>query len=69
MKKAAATSVVLIALAAIGLLATVGGIPKLASMMGGGEVDRPAAVVSQSIMAVISLVYGVAVFLALRRSR
>jgi hypothetical protein len=52
---------VMIGLAVIGLLATMGGIPKVVTMLTGGAVARPAAAVSQAIMAVLSFVYGVIV--------
>jgi hypothetical protein len=45
----------LIALAVVGTAATVGGIPKVISLMSGGEVARPAAAISQAIMAIVSL--------------
>ncbi len=44
-------------LALVGFIATVSGFSKLAAMLGGGEVARPAAAISQSIMALLSGAY------------
>ena len=41
----------------IGLLGTIPGLLKLFSMLFGGEIARPAAAISQSIMAVLSLLF------------
>ena len=56
----------LIVLAAIGFLATVSGIPKVISLVAGEETARPAAAISQCIMAILSFAYGLAVLLASR---
>lgn len=45
------------ALALVGLLATARGLLKLPTLLGGGELERPAAVVSQSVMALVCLVF------------
>ncbi|GAB4320030.1 MAG: hypothetical protein Kow0074_10040 [Candidatus Zixiibacteriota bacterium] len=52
-----------IVLCAIGFAATLSGLPKIFQLLGGGEVARPAAAISQTIMAVISLVFGLAAFI------
>lgn len=44
-------------LSLIGFIATISGLAKLFSLIFGGEVARPAAVISQSIMAVLSLLF------------
>ncbi len=54
----------LIALAVVGFAATVSGIPKVIQLIGGGEVARPAAVISQAVMAVVSFLYGLMVVLS-----
>ena len=59
----------LIALAVIGFLATMSGIPKVVGLVAGEEIARPAAAVSQSIMAVLSLAYGLLIVLAARKQR
>jgi fluoride ion exporter CrcB/FEX len=41
----------------LGFLGTVSGLVKLPTLLSGGEVARPAAVISQSIMAVLMAVY------------
>ena len=41
----------------IGFLGTIPGLMKSFTMLFGGEVARPAAAVSQSIMAILSLIY------------
>jgi len=41
----------------LGFLGTITGLPKLFTMLAGGEVARPTAVVAQSIMAILMLVY------------
>jgi hypothetical protein len=41
----------------LGFLGTVTGLVKLFTLISGGEVTRPAAVVSQAVMAVLSLIY------------
>jgi len=63
---------VAVALALLGFLGTVGALPALFAMIGGGEVERPAAVVSRSLMALLSLVFvglGVKSFVDARRNR
>ena len=60
---------VLIAL--LGFLGSASGIPKVLSLLGGGEVVRPEAAAIQSLMALICLVYvvmGVRSFIAARRA-
>lgn len=52
-----------IVLCAVGLIATVSGIPKVLQLLGGGEVARPAAAVSQALMAATSLIFGLAAFM------
>ena len=60
---------------ALGLLAIVGtfnGIIATISYFGGGEVARPAAVISQAVMAILSILYvamGVKSFVDARRAR
>lgn len=61
-----------LALGLVGLLATAGALPDLLALVGGGEVGRPAAVVSRSLMALFSLAYvglGVKSFVDARRNR
>ena len=58
---------VLFALGVLGLGATVGGIPKLVGWIQGQETARPSAVLSQSIMAIVSAAYLVGL-IRLRRS-
>ena len=41
----------------LGFLGTITGLLKLFTMLAGGEVQRPTAVVAQSIMAILMLVY------------
>ena len=41
----------------VGFLGTITGLLKLFTMLTGGEVQRPTAVVAQSIMAVLMLIY------------
>lgn len=41
----------------LGFAGSVSGIPKLIRMLGGAEIERPAAAVSQSIMAVLAGVF------------
>jgi len=41
----------------LGFLGTVPGLLKIGTMLSGGEVTRPAAVIAQSIMAVLMAVY------------
>ena len=45
------------ALALIGFVATVGGLGELMVLISGGEVQRQLAVMSKSVMAILSLVY------------
>lgn len=54
----------MVVLAVVGFAATVSGIPKVIQLLGGGEVARPAAVISQTIMAVVSFVYGLLIVLS-----
>jgi len=59
-------------LAMIGFAATVSGIGKLVTLLGGGTVERPSAVVAQSIMAVLCAVFvamAVRSFILARRAR
>ena len=49
--------IVLLILGAIGFLATIRGLTGLPTLISGGGVARPAAVISQSIMSVFSLIY------------
>lgn len=61
-----------VVLGLLGFLGTVGALPALFAMIGGGEVERPAAVVSRSLMALLSLVFvglGVKSFADARRNR
>ncbi|PKK84009.1 MAG: hypothetical protein CVT49_06170 [candidate division Zixibacteria bacterium HGW-Zixibacteria-1] len=44
-------------LSLIGFIATISGPAKMFTLLSGGEVARPAAVISQSIMAVLSLLF------------
>ncbi len=45
------------ALSLIGILGSFGGLMKLVTMIGGGEVERPAAVIAQSVMAVLCIFF------------
>ena len=45
------------ALALLGFFGTVMGLRKLVTMLSGGDVERPAAVVSQSVMAVLCVIF------------
>ena len=59
-------------LALLGALGTISGVVKFFRMLGGAEVERPAAVRSQAIMCVLCLVFValcVRSFIATRRSR
>ena len=47
---------ILIVFSIIGFIATVKGIPKVFELLQGVDIERPAAVISQSIMAVLSIV-------------
>lgn len=63
---------VAVMLALLGLLGTVGGIPKLVTLLGGGAVERPAAAVVQTLMAVLCAIFvGLCVhsFISARRRR
>ena len=60
---------VLIVLAALGFIATVSGIPKVVDLMAGTEVVRPSAAISQAVMALISLLYGLGMIVVVRRDR
>lgn len=44
-------------LALLGLLGSASGVPKLVTHLTGGEIARPSAVIAQSIMAVLCLVF------------
>ncbi len=60
------------ALGLVGLVATASGLRKLVTLLTGGDVERPAAVISQSIMAVTCAVFvGLCVksFIDARRAR
>ena len=60
-----------LALALLGLLGTVSGVPKLFSYLGGSEIVRPSAVLVQSIMAalcLVFLVFGIKSFIDARKS-
>ena len=57
-------------LALLAFLGSVSGIPKVFILLSGGDVARPAAVISQTIMAILSLIYlimGIQSFIAARR--
>ncbi|MEL6820276.1 MAG: hypothetical protein AAFP70_00845 [Calditrichota bacterium] len=41
----------------LGFLGSVGGVPKVFTLLGGGDVARPQAVIVQAIMAVVMLVF------------
>ncbi len=45
------------ALGVLGFLGSVPGLLKVFTLLGGGEVERPAAVISQSLMAVCMLIF------------
>lgn len=63
---------VAVALALLGFIGSVPGLLKLPTLLANGEVARPAAVVSQSIMAalcIILVILGVRSFIAARRQR
>jgi hypothetical protein len=56
----------------LGFLGTVGGLAGLLALLSGGEVQRPAAVVAQSLMAILMAIFvGLCVrsFVAARRAR
>jgi hypothetical protein len=58
-------------LAVLGIAGTIGGVMKLPTLLGGGEVARPAAVAAQSAMAALCLVYvllAIRSFIAARRT-
>ena len=58
-------------IALLGLAGSASGIPKIVSLLGGGEIVRPEAAAIQSLMALICLVYlvmGVRSFIAARRA-
>ena len=60
------------AIALLGLLGTITGIPKLLTLLGGGEVARPTAAVVQSVMALLCAIFvvlAVRSFIAARRAR
>jgi len=40
----------------LGLLGTASALPQLGTLLSGGEVDRPPAVIAKSVMAILSLV-------------
>lgn len=59
------------ALALIGLLGTAGGFAKIVTMLSGGDVERPAAAIVQSMMAALCAIFvGLSIrsFLLARRS-
>jgi multisubunit Na+/H+ antiporter MnhF subunit len=61
-----------VVLAVLGFAGSVSGVPKLVTHLGGGEVARPEAVLAQSLMALVCLVYvilGVRSFVVARRRR
>jgi hypothetical protein len=60
-----------VVLAILGIGGTMGGVMKVPTLLGGGEVARPAAVATQSAMAALCLVYvilAVSSFIAARRA-
>jgi hypothetical protein len=65
--KDAASLWTLVIMGTIGFLATVSGVPKMITWAGGEEIERPAAVVSQTIMAIASLVFGLVLFAISRK--
>ena len=63
---------VAVAIAALGFLAVLRAVPAFFTLLTGGSVDRPAAVIEQVLMGVICLVYvlfGVKSFIDARRAR
>ena len=59
-------------LALVGFLATVSGIVKVVSMLGGEEIARPAASISQAVMALVSAGYlsvSITSFVSARKKR
>lgn len=57
-------------LALLGLLGSFSGIPKVVTLIGDGDVLRPAAAITQTIMAIICLIYlilGIKSFIDARR--
>jgi multisubunit Na+/H+ antiporter MnhF subunit len=46
-----------VAIGLVGFVGTIAGLLKLFTMLAGGEVARPTAVIAQSIMAILMLVY------------
>ena len=61
------TGWVLLALALIGIAATASGVPKAIQYLGDIEIARPAAAISQAVMAVVSLIFAVAYFFTTRK--
>ncbi|KAA3631347.1 MAG: hypothetical protein DWP97_13360 [Calditrichaeota bacterium] len=53
----------LIILAIVGIVATAKGVPQAFSYMSGSEVARPAAVISQSVMAIVSCLFLIMLFM------
>lgn len=53
----------MVIVALIGFIATVSGIPEVLRIMGGKTVERPGAAIGKSIMAVLSLAYGIIIVL------
>jgi len=54
-------------LSVIGFVATVNGIPKVLTLIGGENISRPSAAISQTIMAVLSLFYAVSIIFKIRK--
>lgn len=57
----------LVAFAIVGIIATAGGVPKAFAFLLGQETARPAAVVSQSLMAFMSLAYALTLLTIVRK--
>jgi len=57
----------MVILGAIGFMATVSGVPKIFGLLTGQELARPAAVISQTIMALSSVIYVIVLFATARR--
>jgi hypothetical protein len=57
---------VLFAAGLLGLVATIGGVPKVFGWLMGEPLERPAAAMSQTLMAILSAIYAVLLLRAVR---
>ncbi|MBU0984384.1 MAG: hypothetical protein KKA42_10975 [candidate division Zixibacteria bacterium] len=60
---------VLTGLAVVGVIATITGVPKVVTLISGGDIARPAAAISQTVMAAVSIVFGAFGLRLIRSSR